>query len=63
MHIVTALKRLKHATQHPVELVSLAVRSLWQDKPAPQAYLARLGLDDAHSFKTMFIRRLFAGNL
>ena len=63
LHIVTALKRLKHATQHPVELVSLAVRSLWQDKPAPQAYLARLGLDDAHSFKTMFIRRLFAGNL
>lgn len=63
LHIVTALKRLKRATEHPVELVSMAVRSLWQDKPAPQAYLARLGLDDAHSFKTMFIRRLFAGNL
>jgi acyl-CoA hydrolase len=63
LHIVGALKRLKHATQHPVELVSLAVRSLWEGKEAPHAYLERLGLDEAHDFKTMFIRRLFAGNL
>ncbi|WP_088284095.1 acetyl-CoA hydrolase/transferase C-terminal domain-containing protein [Ideonella sp. A 288] len=63
LHIVTALKRLKHATQHPVELVQLAVRSLWQDREAPHAYLERLGLADAHSFKDMFIRKLFAGNL
>ena len=27
------------------------------------AYLERLGLDDATSFKDLFIRRLFAGNL
>jgi acyl-CoA hydrolase len=62
-HIVTALKRLKRATQHPVELVTMAVKSLWEGKEAPHAYLERLGLDDATSFKTMFIRRLFAGNL
>jgi len=63
LHIVTALKRLKRATQHPVELVTMAVRSLWEDKHAPTAYLERLGLAEAHSFKDMFIRKLFAGNL
>ncbi|MBL8352837.1 MAG: acetyl-CoA hydrolase [Burkholderiaceae bacterium] len=63
LHIVTALKRLKRATSHPVELVTMAVKSLWEGKEAPAPYLERLGLDDATSFKTMFIRRLFAGNL
>ncbi|MBT9598024.1 MAG: acetyl-CoA hydrolase [Vitreoscilla sp.] len=63
LHIVRALKRLKRATQHPVELVSMAVRSLWEGREAPPAYLERLGLDDATSFKKMFIRKLFAGNL
>jgi acyl-CoA hydrolase len=63
LHIVRALKRLKHATQHPVELVTLAVKSLWEQKDAPLPYLQRLGLDDASSFKQMFIRKLFAGNL
>ncbi len=63
LHIVTALKRMKHATRHPVELVQLVVKSLLEGKEAPQAYLQRLGLDDARSFKTMFIRKLFAGNL
>jgi acyl-CoA hydrolase len=63
LHIVTALKRLKRATQHPVELVTMAVRSLWENKEAPHAYLERLGLDEATSFKQMFIRKLFAGNL
>ncbi len=63
LHIVRALKKLKHATQHPVELVEMAVKSLWQDREAPHAYLERLGLADAHSFKDLFIRRLFAGNL
>ena len=63
LHIVTALKRLKHATRHPVELVHMVVKSLLEGKEAPQAYLQRLGLDDARSFKTMFIRKLFAGNL
>ena len=63
LHIVTALKRLKRATQHPVELVTLALKSLWEGKEAPPAYLARLGLDEADSFKSLFIRKLFAGNL
>ena len=63
LHIVGALKRLKHATQHPAELVTMAVKSLWEGKEAPHAYLERLGLAEAHSFKDMFVRKLFAGNL
>jgi len=63
LHIVTALKRMKRATEHPVELVQMVVRSLWAGREAPQAYLERLGLDEATSFKSQFIRRLFAGNL
>jgi len=63
LHIVTALKRLKKATQHPIELVTMAVRTLWEGKEAPHAYLERLGLDEARSFKDLFISRLFAGNL
>ena len=63
LHIVRALKKLKHASQHPTEFVSLAVRSLWEGREAPHAYLERLGLADAHSFKDLFVRRLFAGNL
>jgi hypothetical protein len=63
LHIVTALKRLKKATQHPVELVTMTLKSLWEDKDAPHAYLERLGLEDARSFKDLFIRRLFASNL
>ena len=57
------VKRLKKVTQHPVELVTMAVRSLWEGKEAPHAYLERLHLADAHSFKDLFVRRLFAGNL
>ncbi|MBL8309364.1 MAG: acetyl-CoA hydrolase [Burkholderiales bacterium] len=63
LHIVRALKKLKHASYHPTELVTMAVRSLWQGREAPHAYLERLGLADAHSFKDLFVRRLFAGNL
>lgn len=63
LHIVRALKKLKHASQHPTELLSLALRSFWEGKEAPQAYLERLGLADPHSFKDVILRRLFAGNL
>jgi len=63
LHIVRALKKLKHATNHPSELVTLAVKSLWEGREAPHQYLERLGLADAHSFKDLFVRRLFAGNL
>jgi hypothetical protein len=48
LHIVRALKKLKHATQHPVELVTMAVRSLWE-APARKRR------------KDLFVRRLFAG--
>ena len=63
LHIVRAMQKMKHASHHPVELVTMALQSLWQDRPAPHAYLERLGLADAHSFKDLFVRRLFAGNL
>jgi hypothetical protein len=63
LKIVAALRRLKKATQHPVELVTLALRSFWEGKEAPPAYLQRLGLDEAQGFKALFIRKLFAGNV
>ena len=63
LKIVAALRRLKKATQHPVELVTLALKSFWEGKEAPPAYLQRLGLAEAQGFKAMFIRKLFAGNL
>jgi acyl-CoA hydrolase len=63
LHIVRALKKLKHASEHPLELVEQTLRSLWEGKEAPPAYLERLGLAEAHSFKDLFVRRLFAGNL
>lgn len=63
LHIVRALKKLKHASEHPLELVEQALRCLWEGKQAPPAYLERLGLAEAHSFKDLFVRRLFAGNL
>jgi len=63
LKIVRALKKLKHASTHPVELVSLILRSLQGVQAAPEAYLERLGLDQAQSFKQLFLRRLFAANL
>ncbi len=63
LKIVRALKKLKHASTHPVELVSLVLRSLQGLPEVPEAYLERLGLDQAHSFKQLFLKRLFAANL
>ena len=63
LHIVKALKKLKHASEHPTELLSLALKSFWEGKQAPPAYLERLGLADAHGFKDAVLRTLFAGNL
>jgi hypothetical protein len=63
LNIVKALKKLKHASDHPVELLSLAVKSFWQGRQMPKAYQERLGLADAHSFKDNVLRRLLAGNL
>ncbi len=61
--MVRAMKKMKHAANHPAELVTMAVKSLWDGKEAPKAYLDRLGLADAHSFKDLLMRRLFSGNL
>ena len=61
--IVRTLKKLKHASRHPVELVGMILRSLGPEKPVPPAYLERLGLAEAKSFKDLFIKRLFASNL
>jgi acyl-CoA hydrolase len=63
LKIVRALKRLQKATRNPLDLVSTVIMALWEGREAPHAYLERLGLDDATSFKKMFIRKLFAGNL
>jgi acyl-CoA hydrolase len=63
LRIVRALKKLKHASAHPIELVEMTLKSVWEGKEAPRAYLERLGLAEAHSFKDLFVRRLFAGNL
>ena len=63
LRMVRAMKRLKHASEHPAELLTMAIKSLWDGKEAPVAYLERLGLADAHSFKDLLTRRLFAGSL
>ena len=63
LRMVRAMKKIKHASEHPAELLTMAIKSLWEGKEAPQAYLERLGLDDAHSIKDLLMRRLFAGNL
>jgi len=63
LHIVRALKKLKHATQHPGELLTMAIKSLWEGKEAPLPYLERLGLAETHSFRDAFLRRLLANNL
>ena len=63
LRMVTAMKKLKHASEHPAEMLTMAVKSLWEGKEAPAAYLERLGLADAHSFKDLLTRRLFAGSL
>jgi len=63
LHIVRALKKMKHASHHPADLIVMAIRSLWDGREAPPAYLERLGLAEAHGFKDLLLRRLFAGNL
>jgi len=63
LHMVRAMKKMKHASQHPAELLNMTIKSLWEGKEAPPAYLERLGLTEAHSFRDRVMRRLFAGNL
>ena len=63
IHMVRAMKKMKHASHHPTELLSMVIKSLWEGKEAPPAYLERLGLAQAKGFKEVFMRRLFANNL
>ena len=63
LRIVRALKKLQRASANPAELLSMAVKSLWNGNEAPPAYLERLGLAEAHSLRDLIVRRLFAGNL
>ena len=63
LRMVRAMQKIKHASQHPTELLTMAIKSLWEGREAPPAYLERLGLTDAHSFKDLLIRRLFSGNV
>jgi len=62
-HMVKAMKKMKQASHRPAEMLSMAIKSLWEGKEAPPAYLERLGLSEARGFKEMLMRRLFAGNL
>jgi Acetyl-CoA hydrolase/transferase C-terminal domain len=63
LRMVRAMKKVKHVSEHPTELITSVVKSLFSSKEAPAAYLERLGLSEANSFKDLLIRRLFAGNL
>ncbi|WP_269532086.1 acetyl-CoA hydrolase/transferase C-terminal domain-containing protein [Chitinimonas sp. BJYL2] len=61
--MIRVLQKLKRASGHPVELVLAAMRGLFDDKPVPPQWLARLGLDEAGGLKQALMRRLFVGNL
>jgi hypothetical protein len=63
LHMVRAMKKMKHASHHPSELLAMAIKSLWEGKEAPPEYLERLGLAEVHTFKDLVMRQLFAGNL
>jgi hypothetical protein len=63
LRLVDALKKLKHASDHPAQLLSVAFKSLCENKQVPHAYLERLGLADSSSFKDALVRRFLAGNL
>jgi hypothetical protein len=63
LHMVRVMKKMKQASYHPRALLGMAVRSLWESKEAPPAYLARLGLQRGSSFRDKLMRRMFASNL
>ena len=64
--IVSALTRLQHSSEHPLELVKLlldaTVGQAMSHKEVPERYLERMGLQDAHGLKDRLMRALFAGN-
>jgi hypothetical protein len=65
--IVQALTRLQHSTEHPLELVKLVLNATMGQalghQDAPERYLERMGLQDAHGLKDRLMRALFVGNL
>ena len=61
--IVRSLQKLKHASEHPVELVETLVKSLVTDKDVPERYLERMHFDEVHGLKEWVMRKLFVGNL
>ncbi|MBB5019820.1 acyl-CoA hydrolase [Chitinivorax tropicus] len=61
--IVKALRKLKAATENPLELVGTVVKSLFGEGDVPEKYLERMGLEEVDSLKLRLIRRLFVGNL
>jgi acyl-CoA hydrolase len=63
LQMVRALKKIKHATHHPAELVTMVIKGLFEGKEAPRGWLERLGLAEVHSLKDLVVRRLLAGNL
>jgi acyl-CoA hydrolase len=58
-----ALQRLQHAAENPLELATLALRSLFRDQHVPKQYLERLGLDEVSGLRQSLMRRLFMGSL
>jgi hypothetical protein len=63
LNMVRAMKKMKQASYHPRAMLGMAVKSLWEGKEAPPAYLARLGLQRGSGFKDKLMRRMFASNL
>ncbi|RPE72842.1 acetyl-CoA hydrolase/transferase-like protein [Tibeticola sediminis] len=61
--LVTALKKLKHASEHPTELLSLAFKAFIEGKDLAPNYQKRLGLEEVHGIKDLLLRKLLAGNL
>lgn len=61
--LVTALKKLKHASEHPTELLSLAFKAFIDGKDLAPNYQKRLGLEEVHGIKDLLLRKLLAGNL
>ncbi|MFC4159928.1 acetyl-CoA hydrolase/transferase C-terminal domain-containing protein [Chitinimonas lacunae] len=61
--MIAALQKLRHASHHPVELLTMMFRGLFEGKTAPPGYLERLGLQEVHGIRQLLLRRLFVGNL
>ncbi|MFG6466924.1 acetyl-CoA hydrolase/transferase C-terminal domain-containing protein [Roseateles sp. BYS87W] len=62
IRIVRALRKLKHASHHPLELVHTALASLSPHRAVPPAYLERLGLAEAHGLRDLLLKRLLAAS-